>query len=117
MLSIFAILSRPVLNPAFIAVDFQGAIVLDKYVRPTMEVVDYRETTTGIKQWQLFSSMSCVHCAFQAQTRTCAEEAVHFSVVQQFVATMMKNKIIVGHSIWNDLSGTSFSGVRSFLCH
>ncbi|KAJ7293501.1 hypothetical protein C8J57DRAFT_1444695 [Mycena rebaudengoi] len=70
-----------------VAVDFQGAILLDKYVRPTMEVVDYRETTTGIKQWQLFS-----------------KEAVHFSVVQQFVATMMKNKIIVGHSIWNDLS-------------
>ncbi|KAJ6621655.1 hypothetical protein B0H10DRAFT_967163 [Mycena sp. CBHHK59/15] len=70
-----------------VAVDFQGRILLDKYVRPTMEVVDFREATTGIKNWQLFS-----------------KEAVPFNVLQQFVATMVKGKIVVGHSIWNDLS-------------
>ncbi|KAF8213126.1 hypothetical protein K438DRAFT_2158054 [Mycena galopus ATCC 62051] len=64
----------------------QGEPLLDKFVRPTMEVVDYREATTGIKNWQLFS-----------------KEAMPFNVLQQFIANLMRGKIVVGHSIWNDL--------------
>ncbi|KAK7064292.1 hypothetical protein R3P38DRAFT_36602 [Favolaschia claudopus] len=70
-----------------VVVDFQGTPLLDKFVRPTMEVVDYREATTGIKSWQLFS-----------------KEAVAFNVLQQYIANLMRGKIVVGHGIWNDLS-------------
>ncbi|KAF7347898.1 hypothetical protein MVEN_01547700 [Mycena venus] len=70
-----------------VVVNFHGELLLDKFVRPTMEVVDFREATTGIKNWQLFS-----------------KEAVAFNVLQQYVATLMRGKIVVGHGIWNDLS-------------
>lgn len=34
--------------------------------------------------------------------------AVAFSTVQQHVAGLIKGCLLVGHSIWNDLSGTRF---------
>lgn len=38
-----------------------------------------------------------------------------FNIVQQHVADKIKGKIIVGHSLWHDLSGTDFStGSRGF---
>ncbi|KAJ6575030.1 hypothetical protein B0H19DRAFT_624101 [Mycena capillaripes] len=70
-----------------VVINFHGEPIFDTFVRPTMEVVDYREATTGIKSWQLFS-----------------KEAVQFNVLQQHVANLIRGKIIVGHSIWNDLS-------------
>ncbi|KAJ7492697.1 hypothetical protein FB451DRAFT_545085 [Mycena latifolia] len=70
-----------------VVVNFQGESLLDTFVRPTMEIQDYREATTGIKNWQLFS-----------------KDAVPFNVLQQHVANMIKGRILVGHSIFNDLS-------------
>ncbi|KAJ7244719.1 hypothetical protein B0H12DRAFT_797942 [Mycena haematopus] len=70
-----------------VVVNFHGEPLLDKFVLPTMQVVDYREATTGIKSWQLFS-----------------KEAMPFNVLQQYMANLMRGKIIVGHGIWNDLS-------------
>jgi RNA exonuclease 4 len=32
-------------------------------------------------------------------------EAQKFDVVQRHVAEMIKDKVVVGHSLWNDLSG------------
>ncbi|KAF7339532.1 hypothetical protein MSAN_02167700 [Mycena sanguinolenta] len=73
-----------------VVVNFHGEPLLDKFVLPTMQVVDYREATTGIKSWQLFS-----------------KEAMPFNVLQQYIATVIRGKIVVGHGIWNDLSGKS----------
>ncbi|KAL0578730.1 hypothetical protein V5O48_003286 [Marasmius crinis-equi] len=94
-------------------VDFRGQVVLDTYVAPTMkastlfpcllgfptfsrssnpfeQVTDYRTATTGVDA----SHLSGRHAA-------------HFNTVQQHVAGIIKGNIIVGHSIWNDLSGRS----------
>lgn len=68
-------------------VDYRGRIIFDKYVAPTMQVTDYRTSTTGILDSHLHSS-----------------EAWSFSAVQQYVANLIKGKVLVGHSIWNDLS-------------
>ncbi|KAF8739294.1 hypothetical protein AX14_010078 [Amanita brunnescens Koide BX004] len=68
-------------------VDYQGHIVLDKFVTPTLPVTDYRSSATGITEEELASS-----------------EALSFPVVQQHVANLIKGKILVGHSLWNDLS-------------
>ncbi|KAJ7038280.1 ribonuclease H-like domain-containing protein, partial [Mycena alexandri] len=70
-----------------VVVNFQGEPLLDTFVRPTMQITDHRVATTGIKDWQLFS-----------------KDAVPFNQVQQYVANMIRGKIIVGHGIWNDLS-------------
>ncbi|KAI0068442.1 hypothetical protein BV25DRAFT_578987 [Artomyces pyxidatus] len=67
--------------------DFRGTSLLDCYVAPTMPVTDYRVSTTGITADHLNSS-----------------SAVKFSDVQLFVANLIKDKVIVGHSLWNDLS-------------
>ncbi|KAF9015081.1 hypothetical protein BDQ17DRAFT_1229133 [Cyathus striatus] len=72
-------------------VDYRGSVVFDKYVAPTMDVrravTDYRTSATGITQAHLYSG-----------------DAWAFSVVQQYVASLIKGKILVGHSLWNDLS-------------
>ena len=38
-----------------------------------------------------------------------AGEAWSFNAVQQYVANLIKGKVLIGHSLWNDLSGV--------LCH
>jgi RNA exonuclease 4 len=35
----------------------------------------------------------------------CKAEAEKFDAVQRTVAEMIKDKVVVGHSLWNDLSG------------
>ncbi|KAH8120274.1 ribonuclease H-like domain-containing protein [Phellopilus nigrolimitatus] len=68
-------------------VNYRGSIVLDAYVRPTMPVTDYRTPTTGIEAKHLNS-----------------ESAMHFNAVQSLIAEYIKGKILVGHSLWQDLS-------------
>ncbi|KAI0307882.1 ribonuclease H-like domain-containing protein [Multifurca ochricompacta] len=66
---------------------FRGAALLECYVVPTMAVTDYRTSTTGITPAHLSSAA-----------------AVKFNDVQRLVADIIKDKVIVGHSLWNDLS-------------
>ncbi|KAJ7592492.1 ribonuclease H-like domain-containing protein [Mycena floridula] len=68
-------------------VDYRGQTVLDTYVVPTSSVTDYRTSTTGIQSSHLTGS-----------------NAIQFSVVQEHVANLLKGNILVGHSLWNDLS-------------
>ncbi|KAG7450600.1 uncharacterized protein BT62DRAFT_927881 [Guyanagaster necrorhizus] len=68
-------------------VDYQGQVVLDTYVAPTMRITEYRTTTTGIEAAHLSS-----------------KNAMPFNSVQQLVASIIKGHVLVGHSIWNDLS-------------
>ncbi|KAJ2928760.1 hypothetical protein H1R20_g8157, partial [Candolleomyces eurysporus] len=68
-------------------VDYKGTVIFDRYVLPTMPVTDYRTVTTGIGASHLQPP-----------------EAWPFQAVQQQVANLLKGKILVGHSIWNDLS-------------
>jgi hypothetical protein len=35
-------------------------------------------------------------------------DAVPFNIVQQHVANIIKGNVLVGHSLWNDLSGRLF---------
>lgn len=67
--------------------DYRGDRVLDCYVVPTMAVTDYRTSTTGITAAHLSSG-----------------EAMKFDALQLHVAEIIKDKVIVGHSLWNDLS-------------
>ncbi|KAJ7587415.1 ribonuclease H-like domain-containing protein [Mycena floridula] len=68
-------------------VNYQGQTVLDTYVVPTMKVTDYPTATTGIQLSHLTGN-----------------NAIQFSVVQEHVANLLKGNILVGHSLWNDLS-------------
>ncbi|KAG2023570.1 MipD protein, variant 2 [Coprinopsis cinerea AmutBmut pab1-1] len=68
-------------------VDYRGAVVYDHYVVPTLPVTDYRTGATGITESLLQPP-----------------QARSFQIVQQQVANLIKGKILVGHSLWNDLS-------------
>ncbi|KAF9244623.1 ribonuclease H-like domain-containing protein [Melanogaster broomeanus] len=68
-------------------VDFKGNVILDTFVAPTMQVTDFRTATTGIEASHLLAS-----------------DPPLFDRVQQHVAELIKGKVIVGHSLWHDLS-------------
>jgi len=65
-------------------VNSYGDCVYDKYVKPTESVVDYRTACSGIREEDIVSG-------------------VEFSVVQKEVSDMLQGRILVGHSIHNDL--------------
>ncbi|KAH7883513.1 hypothetical protein F5I97DRAFT_1813689 [Phlebopus sp. FC_14] len=68
-------------------VDYRGNVILDTFVSPTMQVSDYRTATTGIGPSDLQSP-----------------NIPSFDRVQHLVADVIKGKVIVGHSLWHDLS-------------
>ncbi|KAG8685711.1 hypothetical protein FRC11_010188, partial [Ceratobasidium sp. 423] len=61
--------------------------MLETYVQPTEPVTDYRTAYTGIKEEHLSSP-----------------QALPFDVVQAKVRDLISGYIIVGHSLWDDLS-------------
>jgi len=68
-------------------VDYKGQILLSEYVQPTMPVTDYRTSTTGIVPADLS-----------------AEKAVPLRDIQMRVASLLRGKVVVGHSLRLDLS-------------
>lgn len=61
-----------------------GKCVYDKYIRPTQPVTDYRTAVSGIRPQHL-------------------QQGEAFAVVQKEVAEMLRGRILVGHSLHNDL--------------
>ncbi|KAI0801007.1 ribonuclease H-like domain-containing protein [Fomes fomentarius] len=68
-------------------VDYRGQIVFSTYVLPTNPVTDYRTSQTGIQASDLQP-----------------DNALPWKDVQQRVAQFIRDKIIVGHTLWQDLS-------------
>ncbi|XP_031632880.1 RNA exonuclease 4 [Contarinia nasturtii] len=65
-------------------VNERGEIIMDKYVKPTMPVIDYRTQYSGITPLHL-------------------EDAANFADVQAEVSRIKFNRILVGHALHNDL--------------
>ena len=103
-------------------VDYRGGTVLDCFVKPTLPVSDYRTNVTGILPEHLQpgkcriptlpGATSLTPSVFQRST----DHVPTFDATQQLVASLIADKIIVGHSLWNDLSGalSSFLSCRLF---
>lgn len=103
-------------------VDYRGGAILDTYVRPTLvfltfsdfnhanisrrhRIEDYRTSETGIQYHHLVNGlyMVCI-CLANISTYRTVVVAPHFQDVQYQVANIIKNKVIVGYSLWNFLS-------------
>ncbi|KAF5385505.1 hypothetical protein D9757_005353 [Collybiopsis confluens] len=84
-------------------VDVRGNTVLDAYVAPTMKITDYRTATTGIEPTHLSAFPFSSSLLFDNH-RFSIENAQRFTDIQQYVASLIKGHILVGHCIWNDLS-------------
>lgn len=67
-------------------VNFKGEVIMDKYVKPTTKVTDFRTKVSGIKPSHLSSP-----------------DAIDFKACQSQVAKILKDRILVGHSIHHDL--------------
>ncbi|KAI0778446.1 ribonuclease H-like domain-containing protein [Trametes elegans] len=68
-------------------VDYRGQSIFCTYVLPTNPVTDYRTSTTGIQASDLQPG-----------------NALPWKDVQQRVAQLVRDKILVGHTLWQDLS-------------
>ncbi|RKO99371.1 hypothetical protein CXG81DRAFT_6566, partial [Caulochytrium protostelioides] len=71
-------------------VNFYGHVLLDTLVAPTEPVTDYRTHVTGITRQMLVGAPS-------------------FKEVQYQVASLLKDKVVVGHSIHNDFKVLFFT--------
>ncbi|KAN0060892.1 3'-5' exonuclease [Thecaphora frezii] len=77
-------------------VNFHGALILDRYVRPMEKVTNFRTWVSGIRPKDL-------------------KDAPSFSTVQQEVANLIKGKVLVGHAIHNDLKALMLSHPRALI--
>lgn len=64
-------------------VNYHGQVVLDKYVKPLEKIVDYRTQHSGIRPHHM-------------------KDAVSLREIQEEVCALLKDKILVGHSLIND---------------
>lgn len=78
-------------------VNYHGQVVLDEYVHPQEHVVDYRTHVSGITP------------------RILKEKAIDFKTVQKRVADIIKDKIIIGHALKNDLDALMLDHPRKLL--
>ncbi|KAH7104107.1 ribonuclease H-like domain-containing protein [Auriculariales sp. MPI-PUGE-AT-0066] len=70
--------------------DFKGDVMIDTFIRPTHEVVDYRTQLTGLESRHLV-------------------DAIPFSVAQERVAGLLHGKIVIGHQLWFDFAVLNIS--------
>ncbi|KAI9475298.1 ribonuclease H-like domain-containing protein [Coemansia mojavensis] len=66
-------------------VNYYGHVILDTFVKPTEPVTDYRTWISGVRKSDL-------------------QTGREFAEVQQQVADLLKDRILVGHALKNDLA-------------
>ncbi|RDX56142.1 hypothetical protein OH76DRAFT_599171 [Lentinus brumalis] len=81
----YGIVSRLPMVARVTLTDYRGRVLLDSFVRPTQPVCDYRAETTGLQPHHL-------------------AEAPVFIEVQRQVASIIRDKILVGYALWEFLS-------------
>ncbi|TYZ64942.1 hypothetical protein PybrP1_000615 [[Pythium] brassicae (nom. inval.)] len=77
-------------------VDFDGAVLYDKFVRPAEKVTDFRTHVSGIRSRLL-------------------KTAIPFAQCLKEVGKLLKDKIIVGHALKNDFQALLFSPPKSTI--
>lgn len=91
-------------------VDYRGSVVEECFVAPTTGITDFRTPTTGLTEAHLHPS-TFLHLVESAPDPLllAAGRTVSFQTAQQRVSEAIRGKILIGHSIWNDLSGKTLS--------
>ena len=81
-------------------VNFYGATLLDEFVRQREHVVDYRTEFSGIRPKDMIKGTPFCLCPRRIPD---IHSAKPFAEVQKLVADLLKDKILVGHAVHNDL--------------
>ncbi|EMD33103.1 hypothetical protein CERSUDRAFT_87427 [Gelatoporia subvermispora B] len=74
-------------------VNYYGVVMLDEFVRQRERVVDYRTQWSGVRERDLINAKTFVE-------------------VQQLVADLIKERVLVGHAVYNDLKALLLSHPR-----
>jgi RNA exonuclease 4 len=93
-------------------VNFHGAVQLDEFVRPRERVVDYRTDFSGVREGDMVngvSSSSCTLTLHTCETSLMLIPAKPFEAVQTRVSAVLKDRILVGHAVHNDLKALLLS--------
>lgn len=77
-------------------VNYHGHVILDSYVKPLEQVVDYRTAVSGIKPHHL-------------------RDARSLKEVREEVCKLLEGKIVIGHALHNDFACLMLSHPRSQL--
>ncbi|CAG8641003.1 257_t:CDS:2, partial [Scutellospora calospora] len=77
-------------------VNYHGVVILDKYVRPTEYVTDFRTDVSGITPKLLFKSYD-------------------FKDVQLEVANIIKDRIVIGHALHHDFKTLMLDHPRKMI--
>ena len=81
-------------------VNHHGNVIYDKYVQPIDTVSDYRTRFSGIRPSHLKDGE---HQVLYIYVFTDGVLATPFKIVQNEVSELLKDRILVGHSVQNDL--------------
>ncbi|NXJ10837.1 I20L2 protein, partial [Odontophorus gujanensis] len=71
-------------------VGYEGAVLYDRYVRPTEPIVDYRTRWSGIRKQHMVN-------------------AVPFCKAQREILKILSGKVVIGHAIHNDFKALKYS--------
>lgn len=98
-------------------VDFDGEVVYDEFVRPPGFVTDFRTKWSGIRKKDLrqgtaISLQEVYH--FMRNSISCLT-SLAFGQCQSAVANLLKDKILVGHALSNDLDVLMLSHPRRMI--
>ncbi|KAI5119296.1 hypothetical protein M0805_008211 [Coniferiporia weirii] len=77
-------------------VNYHGAVVLDAFVRQRERVVDYRTAVSGVRETDTIN-------------------AIRFLEIQKQVSELLKDRILVGHAVNNDLKALLLSQPRHLV--
>ena len=83
-------------------VNFYGAIQLDEFVRQRERVVDYRTQFSGIRELDMIKGMY-VSATYTVNRSDALQTAKPFDAIQKQVAERLKDRILIGHAVHNDL--------------
>lgn len=82
-------------------VNYHGAVQLDEFVRQRERVVDYRTEYSGVRETDMIKGIDYVILSTLSLTRGLS--AKPFDQIQKQVAELLKDRILVGHAVFNDL--------------
>jgi RNA exonuclease 4 len=85
-------------------VNYFGVVLMDEFVRQKERVTDWRTQWSGVRARDMINGDSyCLRFSTSLQSSYYLFPAKTFEEVQGAVAELMKDRIVIGHAIQNDL--------------